>query len=109
MVSPTGSELTPAGEELLRELKVDVDALRRARRTYVLFCVDWSERRDHLAGAVGAAIIDAFFEHGWIARMPETRAVRSTLRGREGLYRLLGIPMEKTAGGARPEAGIWLE
>jgi DNA-binding transcriptional ArsR family regulator len=101
MVSATGSEVTPAGESLLRELDIDVDALRRARRTYVRFCLDWSERRDHLAGAVGAAITDAFLERGWIARMPGTRAVRLTLRGREGLYRRLGIPIERTAGDAR--------
>lgn len=96
MVSSDGSRVTPAGESCLRDLGIDVDTLKRGRRSYVRLCLDWSERRDHLAGAVGAAITDAMLERGWIVRMEGTRAVRLTVRGRDGLDRLLGIPMAAT-------------
>ena len=91
LLSPSGSEVTADGEAWLGDLGVDVPALKRARRTYVTFCLDWSERRDHVAGAVGAALVEQFLARGWIERLPGTRAVRLTLRGREGLYRTLRV------------------
>lgn len=99
LVSPTGSKVTVAGEAWLRDLDIDVEAARASRRTYVRFCLDSSERRDHLAGAVGAAITDAMLARRWIVRMDGTRAVRLTLRGREGLYRALDLEMEPDASG----------
>lgn len=100
IVTPTGSDVTGAGEAWLRELDVDAASLRGARRSYVRFCLDWSERRDHLAGAVGAALTEAMLSRGWLARMPGTRAVRLTLRGREGLYRALDLEIEPPSGPA---------
>lgn len=90
LVSPDGTDVTEVGVPWFRDLAIDVEALRRGRRPCVRFCLDWSERRDHLAGAVGAAIADTLFELRWIARKPETRAVRLTLRGQLKLERLLG-------------------
>lgn len=92
-------EITGSGEAWLEGLNVDVGTLRRGRRPLALRCLDWSERRDHLAGAAGAALLAVLFERRWIARRPGTRAVRLTLRGREGLYRVLGL--EITALGER--------
>jgi DNA-binding transcriptional ArsR family regulator len=96
MVSPDGSQVTAAGESCLCDLGIDVATLKRGRRSYVRFCLDWSERRDHLAGAVGAAIAEAMLERHWVVRVEGTRAVRLTVRGRDGLDRVLGIPMEET-------------
>lgn len=87
-------DVTPRGEEWLRGLGIDVEALRRARRTFARPCLDWSERRDHLAGAVGAALAATMLERRWLARIEGTRALRLTVRGREGLYRALGLEVE---------------
>lgn len=85
------TELRPAGSEWLHDLGIDVDALRAKRRTFVRPCLDWSERRNHVAGAVGAAIADVALERRWVVRLEGTRGLRLTLRGREGLYRALGL------------------
>jgi hypothetical protein len=54
-------------------------------------CIDWSERRNHLAGALGSALAQHLFELGWIERVRESRAVRITEIGRRELKRLLGV------------------
>lgn len=84
-------ELTPAGDTWLASLAVDVDAVRSARRVVARPCLDWTERRPHLAGGAGAAIASMMFERRWLTRVDGTRAVRLTLRGREGLVRTLGV------------------
>jgi DNA-binding transcriptional ArsR family regulator len=91
LVAPDYVEVTGAGWEWLEGLGVDVHALRRGRRTLVRPCLDWSERQDHLAGAVGAAITVALLDRRWIVRMAGTRAVRLTARGRDGLHRAVGL------------------
>jgi len=78
-----GSELrlTRRGEQRMRELGIDAGDLRRLRRPLTRSCLDGTERRPHVAGALGRAIADRLLEKGWIVRMPETRAVRLTERG----------------------------
>jgi DNA-binding transcriptional ArsR family regulator len=61
------------------------------RRTYARPCLDWSERRPHLAGALGAAVADTLLEREWVTRVPRTRALRVTDVGREGLRNALGV------------------
>jgi DNA-binding transcriptional ArsR family regulator len=94
LIVPSASDTTGEGDAWLTALGIDVDGLRRGRRAFLRPCLDWSERRDHVAGAVGAAITAAMLERRWVVRMPDTRAVRLTLRGREGLYRVLGLEMQ---------------
>ncbi|HEX6135470.1 MAG TPA: helix-turn-helix domain-containing protein [Longimicrobiales bacterium] len=86
-----GCDVTAQGEEWLGMLGIDVAGLRRARRRFARPCLDWTERRDHLAGAVGAALTDLLLDRRWIVRLEGTRAVRLTVRGRDGLYRVLGL------------------
>src|SRR5579883_1738284 len=82
--------ITPAGEEFLSsQWQVDVDALRHSRRNFARRCLDWTERRDHLAGVLGAAICRKFFELRWITRDARSRAVHVTGPGRQNLARLL--------------------
>jgi DNA-binding transcriptional ArsR family regulator len=81
-------ELADAGP--LRALGVDPAAIR-GRRPLVRYCVDWSEQRHHLAGALGAALADRLFELGWIQRAPRSRAVRVTPDGAGGLRDALGL------------------
>jgi DNA-binding transcriptional ArsR family regulator len=98
--TPTVFSLTHAGEVWLGTLGVDVGALRQKRRTLTRPCLDWSERRHHLAGAVGASLVDHMLQRRWIVRIEGTRAVRMTLRGREALYRALGLEIGEAAASA---------
>jgi DNA-binding transcriptional ArsR family regulator len=62
-----------------------------ARRAYAIRCLDWSERRPHLAGALGAAMADAMLARGWVARVKGSRALLVTDAGRAGLRAGLGV------------------
>jgi DNA-binding transcriptional ArsR family regulator len=94
---PVGEALRLAaeGERILVDLGVDVPSLRRARRPLVRTCLDWSERRPHLAGAVGAALLERLLALGWLEAGPVPRALRLTTRGRAELERLgVAIPSD---------------
>jgi hypothetical protein len=84
-------ELTPRGERHFEVLGIDVGAARRARRPLARRCLDWSERRYHLAGSLGAALASQLFELRWIERAGSTRAVRVTPTGRTRLREEFGI------------------
>jgi DNA-binding transcriptional ArsR family regulator len=81
--------LGPHADRAFAALGVALPA--RGRRAYARACLDWSERRPHLAGALGAAVADALLERRWVARVPRTRALRVTDAGRERLREALGI------------------
>jgi hypothetical protein len=86
-----GFAVTRAGRPWLAELGLDLDALRRARRSFARGCVDWTERRPHVAGSLGAGIAATFFVRGWVRRRPGGRAVVVTGAGAEWLERSLGV------------------
>src|SRR3569832_2121595 len=77
-------EATAKGERALAALGVDVEAARARRRQFACRCLDWSERQDHLGGALGAAIAEHFRASKWIERQKHSRVVRVTGAGREG-------------------------
>jgi hypothetical protein len=83
--------LTDDGVGRLRGFGIDLAGLRAHRRPLTRACLDWSERRPHLAGALGAALCQQLLDRGWIVRMPEPRIVRLTPAGRAGLARTLGL------------------
>ncbi len=76
--------LTPAGERRLESLGIEVEPLRLQRRAFARPCLDWTERRPHLAGAVGAAIAEHALARRWVTFVPGTRALRVTDDGRRG-------------------------
>ena len=82
-------ELTSKGEALFASWQIDVRGIRTARRSFARRCLDWTERRDHVAGALGAAIYDRFLTARWVVRDRNTRAVHLTARGRGALEPLL--------------------
>ncbi len=84
--------LTLVGEQLFADFGINVRALKTSRRSFARRCLDWSERRPHLAGALGAALFLRLQSLGWIAKK-EGRAVRLTVAGREGLERELGLKL----------------
>jgi DNA-binding transcriptional ArsR family regulator len=79
------------GKERLRNFGVEVDADPRKRRHYARQCLDWSERRHHLAGSLGAEITKRLFELKWLERLPNSRAVRVTNAGIQGLASEFGL------------------
>jgi len=91
--------LTPAGRAGLRELGVGLPAPERDGTTPVRYCVDWTEQRHHLSGAVGRALAERLFELGWVRRLPRGRGVEVTDGGREALARCLGVGDGVLSGG----------
>jgi DNA-binding transcriptional ArsR family regulator len=83
--------VTAAGRPWLEGLGLDLEALRRTRRSFSRGCVDWTERRPHVAGSLGAGIATAFFARGWVRRRPGGRAVAVTAAGSDWLERSLGV------------------
>src|SRR4051794_31590882 len=84
--------VTPGGERFLADrLGIDVTALGRGRRPLVRYCLDWTEQRHHLAGALGAAIADRLAELDWVRRARVNRALSVTPTGSDGLGATLGI------------------
>ncbi|NUR28296.1 MAG: helix-turn-helix transcriptional regulator [Catenulispora sp.] len=84
-----GLRLTPAGEHWLSDLRVEVPAT--SKRPALRPCLDWTERRPHLAGAIGAALCGHALDAGWIKRVGSTRAVLVTPAGRAVLAERLGL------------------
>jgi DNA-binding transcriptional ArsR family regulator len=80
-----GLELAPAGERFCAELGIDPEAHRNPRRAACRLCLDWSVRRHHLAGSVGAALLERFYALGWAKREPGTRVVRFSAAGERAL------------------------
>jgi DNA-binding transcriptional ArsR family regulator len=86
-----GGEVTESGENFLGTLGIDTAGSRRLRRAFCRPCLDWSERRYHLAGAIGAAIAERCFEMKWIKRIEDSRALQITPVGEQGLLATFGI------------------
>ncbi|HEY4373292.1 MAG TPA: metalloregulator ArsR/SmtB family transcription factor [Burkholderiales bacterium] len=74
-------QVTPAGHRWLGKLGIDETALHARRRALACGCLDWSERRHHLAGTLGAALLAAMVREGWLTRSKKSRAVRVTPNG----------------------------
>ncbi|MGH7400559.1 MAG: hypothetical protein ACRELW_23805, partial [Candidatus Rokuibacteriota bacterium] len=83
--------LTGAGERFLRRLGVAIDETRGQRRVFARRCLDWSERRPHLAGALGAAVARRALDLRWVRAVPDERTLVLTDKGRGALRRLLGV------------------
>jgi DNA-binding transcriptional ArsR family regulator len=89
-IGPDGATLTEGGVGLLAEL--GVVATRERTRPLVRQCLDWSQRRHHLAGTVGVGLLDTMLDRGWLHRnATRRRELRLSRAGREGLRAHLGI------------------
>jgi DNA-binding transcriptional ArsR family regulator len=85
-------ELTTRGRRFFHEIGVDVDALAQQRRPLCRACLDWSMRRNHLAGAVGAAVLSACLELGWARRIKGSRVVSFSAAGEKALRERFSVP-----------------
>jgi len=93
VLSEDGGMVTRTGEKFLADFGVHLDDVRRGRRTFCRPCVDWSERRLHLAGALGAALAGRCIELGWVARLRNSRALKISAAGENGFRELFGITL----------------
>jgi DNA-binding transcriptional ArsR family regulator len=80
--------LAPDAPHWFARLGVDLSALPKTRRPLLRTCIDWTERREHLAGALGAAVCSAVLAAGWAERVPGTRALHVTVLGETQLQGL---------------------
>jgi DNA-binding transcriptional ArsR family regulator len=83
--------VTPSGQATLAGLGIDCGALMRGSRPLIRHCLDWTERRHHIAGAVGAALLAAMVERSWVKPGVQPRVLRITSAGRHGLAEHLGL------------------
>jgi DNA-binding transcriptional ArsR family regulator len=88
-----GGEVTPAGERFFRVFGADLTVPAGSRRLFCQPCLDWSERRYHIRGRVGAAILCRCMELGWFKRMRDSRALKLTPEGRDGLAEVFGVKL----------------
>jgi DNA-binding transcriptional ArsR family regulator len=86
-----GYDLTALGSQEMCSLGVDVAALRAARRRLACACLDWSERRPHVGGAVGAALLKSAMQRKWVAKDLDSRALRVTKLGEREFLARFGV------------------
>jgi len=91
VLSSDGGEVSESGRALLREFGAEPAA---GRRVFCRPCLDWSERRPHIAGRLGAALAARCFALGWVERLRDTRAVTITPVGREGFASRFAVRLE---------------
>ena len=84
-------DLTAKGEAAFGDLGVDVAAARARRRRFAFPCVDWSERRPHLGGALGASLLDLALRRGWVVRDLDSRVLSVTRVGRREMRDRFGV------------------
>ncbi|MEV0648759.1 winged helix-turn-helix domain-containing protein [Phytomonospora sp. NPDC050363] len=87
--------VTGAGERWFAELGVDLGSLRGKRRPVLRECIDWTERRPHLAGAAASGLRETVTDRGWVVRVGDTRGMRVTEEGYGAFADLLGITRQE--------------
>jgi len=96
VLSDDGGELTPNGRGFLSSFGASLTTKPASRRIYCKPCLDWSERRYHVAGHIGAEICRRCFELKWIERRRGTRVVTVTASGRRGLLRTFNLDLPRS-------------
>ena len=91
LLDADGGAVTAAGTRFFDEFGLDLADAAGKRRRFCRPCLDWSERRPHLGGAVGAALARRCFALGWIERLRDSRAVAITPVGRDGFFTNFGV------------------
>jgi DNA-binding transcriptional ArsR family regulator len=84
-------DLTTEGVKAVDALGIDVEEIRKLRRRFAYACLDWSERRPHIGGALGAAILKLAIKRKWVAQDLDSRAIRVTNAGRREMLTRFGV------------------
>jgi hypothetical protein len=86
-------ELTAPGASLLQALGIDIEATRALRRRFAFGCLDWSERRPHIGGALGAALLNLMLKKRYVSRDLDSRALSVTASGRREMQNWFGMEL----------------
>jgi DNA-binding transcriptional ArsR family regulator len=93
LLSEDGGQMTDKGVAFLGQFGADLIEARSRRRIFCRPCLDWTERRPHLGGSVGAVLAERCFALGWVERMREGRALLITPKGRRGFGDTFGLSL----------------
>jgi DNA-binding transcriptional ArsR family regulator len=93
--TPGGYDVTEEGKKALTSMGIDVDGARSLRRRFAYACVDWSERRPHIGGALGYVILQSALKYQWFVQDLDSRALTLTALGRRQLQTRFGLKVEK--------------
>ncbi len=88
-------EVTAKGQKWFSGLGISIDDLKQQRRSFLRPCLDWSERRPHMAGSLAAALLDKMFSSGWIRKVKNSRAVIVTGKGQKEMYTHFRLALPK--------------
>ena len=91
------AEITTTGTGFFTGFGIELPARRSTRRRFCRLCLDWTERRPHIAGALGAAMAKRYFDLGWMERMKRSHAVIVTPLGQRGFRKTFGIDASQLA------------
>jgi DNA-binding transcriptional ArsR family regulator len=91
-------DLTPSGTKALEALGIDIEATRALRRRFACACLDWSERRPHVGGALGAAILKLALKRKWVLEDLDSRALSVTSLGRREILARFGLQLSVADG-----------
>lgn len=86
-------EVSPGGADWFRSVGIELQEVRRQKRCFARSCLDWSERKYHLAGALGAALLEMMFKEAWIRRSNDSRQVWITPKGTAQLQNKLHLSL----------------
>jgi hypothetical protein len=87
-------ELTTSGDKAMTALDIEIGKVRAQRRRFACSCLDWSMRRPHLAGALGAALLQALIKRKWVVQHLDSGALALTSEGWRELSDRIGITLE---------------
>ncbi len=93
VLADEGGEVTESGAAFFGKFGVDLAAAHSRRRIFCRPCLDWTERRPHLGGSVGAALAQRCFDLGWLERARDSRALSITKAGQRGLSETFGLSL----------------
>lgn len=89
--SGNGYEVTTAGQKWFTALGIDIDNEQQKRRTFARQCLDWSERRHHIAGSLGAALLKKMIADDWVRKAKNSRIIIVTGKGEKKFSEMLDI------------------
>ncbi|AXT61160.1 transcriptional regulator [Aquimarina sp. AD10] len=90
-VSGKDYKVTNSGKKWFNSLGIDIDAIKQKKRSFAFQCLDWSERKHHIAGALGASILETMIEKDWIRKKANSRELTMTSTGKKELKNRLNI------------------
>lgn len=94
--------VTDSGRQFFCDFGIDLKTDTRSKRPFCRTCLDWSERRPHLAGHLGVALFNRSLDLGWVARLADSRALRITIAGQRGFITVFRLQSDWGNGMAAP-------